>query len=274
MPVRTSKIHEVPLGTKCPAFELETVDTKEIVTRDGLAKKSKNFKGICVMFLCNHCPIVGHIRSSLALLVEMYQEQGIAFVGIMPNELSIAAMNNPSEMRAEIKHFKYTFPYCFDGDKQQVSRDIGVAVTPDFFVYDKEFKLVYRGAFDASRPTPQGYFNPSEPLWTVEGIKVGATPDGSYLRAALDALISENTSIISSIPQHPSEGCSVKWIPGENEPSWSVSEYQYPEAVSYHHAWNRKYYLWAIAYDAVYYVLSFFGYERPPIGNELRKGGI
>uniref|UniRef100_A0A7S3PLA2 Thioredoxin domain-containing protein n=1 Tax=Aplanochytrium stocchinoi TaxID=215587 RepID=A0A7S3PLA2_9STRA len=274
MPVRTSEIHEVPLGTKCPEFELTTVDTGKKITRESLVKETEDFKGLCVMFLCNHCPIVGHIRASLALVAEMYQEQGIAFVAIMPNELSISAMNNPTEMCAEIKKFNYTFPYCFDGDKQKVSRDIGVAVTPDFFVYNKDLELVYRGAFDATRPSEQGFFTPGEVLWTVKDFKVGAPPDGLYLRSALDALVSEEKDKISKIQQFPAEGCSVKWIPGEQEPSWSVSEYNYPEAVKYHHAWNRKYYLWKFFYNIVYSFLGIFGYERPPIGNELNKGGI
>lgn len=87
MPIRTSSIHEVPLGTKCPNFQLKTVDSGETVTRESIVSQTENFKGLCIMALCNHCPVVGHIRPSLALVAEMYAEQGIAFLAIMPNEL-------------------------------------------------------------------------------------------------------------------------------------------------------------------------------------------
>merc|ERR1711988_1044627 len=116
---------------------LKAVDTGKPVTRDGLvSEKGKDFKGLVVMFICNHCPVCSHIRPSLAIVSEEYMEEGFAFIGIMPHELGVTPMNGPDEMKAEINQFDYKFPHCFDGDVQDASRAIGAVTTPDFFVYD------------------------------------------------------------------------------------------------------------------------------------------
>lgn len=274
MPITTSLDHPVALGTECPNFTLKRVDTGAAVTRDGLASaKGDKFKGLVAMFICNHCPVCSHCRPKISEVAKEYEEKGFAFIGIMPHELGVTPMNGPDEMKAEIDQFGYVFPYCFDGDCQKTSRDIGAVTTPDIFVYDSKLKLVYRGSFDATRPANQGNFQPpmgADKLFKGES-KVGAPSDGEYLKAALDALLEGKGS---KIEQYASEGCSIKWLPDGNEPSYSKSEYKLPESWAFHRAWNRKYFFWKHFYNFLYFFLGFFGYKRPAIGSELKQGGI
>lgn len=271
MPITTSLDNPVALGTECPDFKLKRVDTEEAVTRDGLVKaKGEDFKGLVVMFICNHCPVCSHIRPSLAMVCQEYQALGFSFIGIMPHELGLCPMNGPDEMKAEINQFDFTFPYCFDGDCQDTSKAIGAVTTPDIFVYDSKLKLVYRGPFDATMPGNKGGFQPPEGAEKLfsGGAKVGAVSDGAYLKAALDAL---STGRSSTIPQHPSEGCSIKWL-HKKEPSYCKPEG--PEGIAFHQAWNRRYFWWKYLYDVVYFCLGFLGIKRPAIGSLLHKGGI
>mmetsp|Transcript_15616 Transcript_15616/g.39732 ORF Transcript_15616/g.39732 Transcript_15616/m.39732 type:complete len:274 (-) Transcript_15616:200-1021(-) len=273
MPVTTSADNAVPLGTRCPSLAgLADCVTGQSVSLEVL-RGAEGFKGLVVMFICNHCPVVGHLRGAIQTLVEIYEMEGIAFVAIQPDETNMTPMNGAIEMRAEKDFFGYSFPYCFDGDKQVVSRAFGAVLTPDFFVYDTDLKLVYRGSFDATRPANKGMFQPGESLFKEPGVCVGATPDGAHLRAALDALLLGDAAQISKIPEHPSEGCSIKWLPGKDEPAWSHSEYggQYYE---HHMAWNRRYHRWRLIYDVVFFFLKFAGFKRPALGNELSPGGL
>lgn len=179
------------LGTKAPAFRLPD-PSGEWVSLDDF----KDSPVLLVVFMCNHCPFVRHIRSSLAQLIKEYQARGLAAVGIMSNDVSTYPDDRPEHMAEEIKGVGYTFPYVYD-ETQEAAKAYGAACTPDFFLFDKDRRLVYRGQYDDSRPSN------------------GRPVTGADLRAALDAVlagkpVSEN--------QRPSIGCNIKWKPG-NVPS-------------------------------------------------------
>jgi peroxiredoxin len=180
------------LGTNAPDFRL--VDTEgRTVSRDDFA----DAKALLVMFICNHCPYVKHVRHELARLAREYQGRGVAVVGISSNDVAAYPADGPDAMREEKERVGYTFPYLFD-ETQEVARAYGAACTPDFFLYDASRRLVYRGQLDGSRPS-------------------NAVPvTGEDLRAALDAVLDGR-----DIPpdQRPSLGCNIKWKPG-NAPAY------------------------------------------------------
>jgi thiol-disulfide isomerase/thioredoxin len=149
------------------------------------------------MFMCNHCPYVKHVRSGLAQLAKDYQAKGIAVVGISANDVQSHPDDSPAKMAAEAKDAGYTFPYLYD-ETQTVARAYQAACTPDFFLFDREKRLVYRGQLDDSRPG--------------NGIPV----TGKDLRAALDAVLAGQP-----VPkdQKASIGCNIKWKAG-NEPKY------------------------------------------------------
>ncbi|CAF0703753.1 thioredoxin family protein [Candidatus Methylacidithermus pantelleriae] len=182
----------LPLGTPCPDFALPDPSGK-IVRRD-------DFQGapaLLVMFLCNHCPYVKHIRHHLAEFCRNYQKRGVAIVGINSNDPQRYPEDSPERMAEEIKLVGYPFPYLFD-ESQEVAKAFRAACTPDFFLFDQDRKLVYRGQYDDSRPG--------------NGIPV----TGHDLARAIDALL-EGRPIPQD--QKPSLGCSIKWKPG-NEPDY------------------------------------------------------
>jgi len=181
----------LPLGTPAPDFALPDTD-RRTVTRDSLA----DAPALLVMFICNHCPFVKHIRSGLARFGRDYAGKGLAIVAINANDVSAYPADSPEKMAEEAKAAGYTFPYLYD-ETQEVARAYGAACTPDFFLFDRARKLVYRGQFDASRPSNR------------------APVTGSDLRAAADAVLAGRP-----VPedQRPSIGCNIKWKPG-NEPS-------------------------------------------------------
>lgn len=183
----------LPLGTEAPDFSLPNVDGKT-VSRDDFAEE----KALLVMFICNHCPYVKHIREGLAALGRDYQGKGVGVVAISANDVANYPEDSPSKMAEEAKRFGYTFPYLHD-EAQEVAKAYSAACTPDFFVFDKERKLVYRGQLDDSRP----------------GNDMPVT--GKDLRAALDAVLAGQP-----VPedQKPSIGCNIKWKPG-NEPAYA-----------------------------------------------------
>ncbi len=182
----------LPLGTEAPDFALPDTNGN-VVQRDDF----KGNKGLLVIFLCNHCPYVHHVRPKLAEVAREYQQQGIGIVGINSNDVSKYPDDSPEKMKAEVETHGYTFPYLFD-ESQQVAHVYRAACTPDFFLFDGELKLVYRGQFDASRP------NSDRPL------------TGEDLRAAMDAVLGGKPV---SDDQKPSAGCNIKWKPG-NEPDY------------------------------------------------------
>ncbi len=180
------------LGTQAPDFNLPDTNGNQI----SLAN-FKGAKGMLVIFMCNHCPYVIHLRDALAELAKQYQANGLAVIGINSNDASNYPDDSPEKMAEEVATQGYTFPYLYD-ESQAVAKAYMAACTPDFFLFDAEQTLVYRGQFDDSRPRNE------EPV------------TGADLRAAIDALLNS-----SAIPdeQKPSMGCNIKWKEG-NEPSY------------------------------------------------------
>lgn len=183
----------LPLGTSAPDFQLPDPVGKQF----SLAI-FKDKPALLVMFICNHCPYVKHLRAGLAQLANDYQPKGVAFVAINANDAQNYPDDAPPKMAEEARAAGYTFPYLFD-EKQSVAKAYHAACTPDFFLFDRDRRLVYRGQFDASRPG--------------NGIPV----TGKDLRAALDAVL---TGQLPSTQQSPSMGCNIKWKRG-NEPDYS-----------------------------------------------------
>ena len=182
----------LPLGTPAPDFSLVNVDG-QIVSRDSL----RGAPALLVIFMCNHCPYVIHVAPELARLAAEYQARGVAIVGISSNDVSAYPQDSPEQMVHEVEQRGYTFPYLFD-ETQEVAKAYHAACTPDFFLFDAEQKLVYRGQLDDSRPQS------NIPL------------TGTDLRAALDAVLSGKPV---SDQQKPSLGCNIKWQAG-NEPDY------------------------------------------------------
>ncbi|MEQ9409202.1 MAG: thioredoxin family protein [Fuerstiella sp.] len=176
----------LPLGTSAPDFSLPNVDDSIVSLADYAGKP------LLVIFMCNHCPFVIHLRSALADFAKEYQQKGLAVVGISSNDVEGYPQDGPEEMKQEAAAAGYKFAYLYDAD-QSVARAYKAACTPDFFLFDADHALVYRGQFDSSRP----------------GNDIPIT--GSDLKAACDAVLSGN-----DVPtdQKPSIGCNIKWKPG------------------------------------------------------------
>jgi len=183
----------LPLGTKAPAFRLPDTDGK-IASLDDF----KDAPALLVIFLCNHCPFVKHIRSELAKLTREYRDKGVAAVGISANDATAFPDDGPDLMAKEKAAVGYTFPYLYD-ENQDAAKAYQAACTPDFFVFDRARALVYRGQMDDSRPD------------------TGVPVTGKDLRAALDAVLAGKP--VASV-QKPSMGCNIKWKPGK-EPAYS-----------------------------------------------------
>jgi peroxiredoxin len=182
----------LPLGTAAPHFSLLNIDGKMTSLDD-----FKSAKGLVVIFMCNHCPFVKHLRSGLAQFAKDYKDKGIAVVGISSNDITSHADDSPAKMVEEHKAAGYTFPYLYDAT-QEVAKAFKAACTPDFYVFDQNHALVYRGQFDSSRPHN------------------GKPVTGSDLRNAVDQLLAGKGPVIE---QRPSLGCNIKWIPG-HEPTY------------------------------------------------------
>ncbi|MCE9594274.1 MAG: thioredoxin family protein [Planctomycetes bacterium] len=181
------------LGTRAPDFALQDSVTGNTVKLADFAKK----KALVVMFICNHCPYVKHVRDGLAAFGRDYEKSDAALVAISANDPETHPDDSPEKMAAEAKAAGYRFPYLFDAT-QAVAKSYTAACTPDFFLFDAFKKLVYRGQFDASRP----------------GNGVAVT--GEDLRAALDAVLAGKPI---SQKQKASLGCNIKWRAG-NEPAY------------------------------------------------------
>lgn len=182
----------IPLGTPAPDFSLVNIDGR-IVARDDF----RDAPALLVIFMCNHCPYVKHVGDALAQLAAEYQQRDVAIVGINSNDASGYPQDSPEQMIHEAEARGYTFPYLYD-ETQEVAKAYRAACTPDFFVFDADRRLAYRGQMDDSRPD--------------SGIPV----TGADLRAALDAVL---TGDRVPEPQKPSLGCNIKWKPG-NEPDY------------------------------------------------------
>lgn len=182
----------LPLGTRAPDFRLPNVDGSEVARADLAAAPAS-----VVMFLCNHCPFVVHIRDAVVQFAKDAMHQGVAVVAINSNDVEAYPDDSPEAMRAEADRYGFTFPYLYD-ESQSVAKAFRAACTPEFYLFDGQQKLVYRGRFDGSGP------------------RNDLAVTGAELRAAVDAVLSGTTV---GDHQSPSVGCNIKWKPG-NQPDY------------------------------------------------------
>jgi len=173
------------LGTKAPHFSLKDVITNQIVSFDDI----KGEKGTIVMFICNHCPFVIHINNEIVRLANDYRVLGFGFVAISSNDIEAYPQDSPAEMKNVARKLNYTFPYLYD-QTQEVAKSYDAACTPDFYVFNTQDKLIYRGQLDNSRPG--------------NGIPV----NGRDIRESLDCILNNHPQREN---QKPSIGCSIKW---------------------------------------------------------------
>jgi len=172
------------LGTTAPPFSLPDTDGRKVSLAD-----AGDAKAILVMFICNHCPFVKHVRAELAALGRDYAEKGTAIFAVSSNDVAAFPDDSPANMKKEKAAAGYVFPYLFD-ETQEVARAYHAACTPDFFLFDGKRRLVYRGQLDDSRPG--------------NGVPV----TGRDLRGALDAVLAGKAVAAG---QKPSLGCNIKW---------------------------------------------------------------
>jgi len=182
------------LGTKAPDFHLLDVVSGQLTTLDTFRDK----KALLVMFICRHCPYVQHIKRELARLGRDYSPKQVGLVAISSNDSDAYPDDAPEQLRQMAAEEGFNFPFCYD-ETQEVAKSYAAACTPDFFLFDQNRSLVYRGQLDDSRP------GNSEPV------------TGRDLRAALDALL-EGSPV--NREQKASVGCNIKWKKG-NEPRYS-----------------------------------------------------
>lgn len=180
------------LGTPAPDFDLPEPSGKRVRLADFSAAQ-----GLVVAFICNHCPFVKHIREGLAAYARDYAERNIALVAINANDFVTYTGDTPERMQEEIDSFGYSFPYVYD-ESQQVAKDYRAACTPEFYLFDADRKLVYRGRFDAATP------GNDEPV------------TGRELRRATEALLAGKAPVPD---QKPGVGCNIKWKAG-NAPDY------------------------------------------------------
>ncbi|WP_437396923.1 thioredoxin family protein [Flagellimonas lutimaris] len=176
----------LPLGTKAPEFELLDTVSDKTLSLD----KIKGDKGTVIMFICNHCPFVIHVNPKIVTLAKEYQEKGIAFVAISSNDVENYPQDSPHLMKEKAMEEDYSFPYLYD-ETQEVAKSYDAACTPDFYLFDSDMSLVYRGQLDDSRPGN------------------GVPLTGTDLKNAMDAVI-DGKEVDSD--QKPSLGCNIKWI--------------------------------------------------------------
>jgi peroxiredoxin len=181
------------IGTKAPDFQLKDVVGGSAVSLASFEGK----RGLLVMFICRHCPFVVHVREELARLGRDYADADLGIVAISSNDAQSYPDDGPEMLRAMAEQLGFTFPFCYD-ETQEVARSYRAACTPDFYLFDGDRKLVYRGQLDDSRPGN------------------GKPVTGRDLRAAIDAVLA-GEAVASE--QLPSIGCNIKWKPG-NEPSY------------------------------------------------------
>ncbi|HIN95417.1 MAG TPA: thioredoxin family protein [Planctomycetes bacterium] len=174
----------LPLGTTAPDFSLLNVNGQTVSRSD-----FQDAKGLLVIFMCNHCPFVIHLADQLAQFARDYHDAGLAIVAISSNDVSNHPQDSPEQMVHEAEQRGYIFPYLYD-EEQEVAKAYHAACTPDFFLFDGNHQLVYRGQFDSSRPD--------------SGIPVS----GEDLRQAVDAMLAGQAV---SEDQQPSLGCNIKW---------------------------------------------------------------
>ena len=179
------------LGTQLPSFSLPDFNGKTVSDAD-----VKGSKALLVAFICKHCPFVKHIRPEFAKYAKEYEAKGLKVVAVASNSIEEFPEDGPEGMKEEAAEAGYNFPYLFD-EKQKVAKQFKAACTPDFFLFDADRALVYRGQLDDSRP------------------KNDVPVDGRDLRRALDAVAAGHG--LDDVEQKPSIGCNIKWKPG-NDP--------------------------------------------------------
>lgn len=181
------------LGTPLIPFSLPDVDGK-IIDSDSFSTAD----AIVVAFICNHCPFVKHIENGLIQCAKDYEDKSVGFVAISSNDIEKYPDDSPEKMKEVSERMNYPFVYLFD-PQQEVAKNYHAACTPDFFLFSKDKKLVYRGQFDDSRPGN------------------GKPVTGKDLRNAIDLVLADKE--VPADGQKPSIGCNIKWIPG-NEPDY------------------------------------------------------
>ena len=182
----------LPLGTQAPDFRLPDTSGRNVSLSD-----FRGASALLVAFICNHCPYVKHIRWGLAQLARDFEERGVVVVGISSNDAVNYPADSPAKMAEEVKAAGYIFPYLYD-ESQATAKAYRAACTPDFYLFDKEQRLVYRGQFDDSRPGS------------------GVPVTGKDVREALEAVLTGKEPLAK---QKPSIGCNIKWKRG-NEPEY------------------------------------------------------
>lgn len=180
------------IGTKAPDFSLPDVVTGRMVSAADAGGKP-----LLVMFICRHCPYVKHVQQQLAAVGADYGHRGVAIVAISSNDAAEHPDDRPESLKAMAQELGFSFPLCYD-ESQDVAKAYAAACTPDFFLFDRDGRLVYRGQLDGSRPSN------------------GTPVTGSDLRAALDDVLAGRAP---SADQRPSMGCNIKWKRG-NEPQY------------------------------------------------------
>jgi peroxiredoxin len=183
----------LPLGTKAPDFQLPDVVSGETISMASFAGK----QALLVMFICRHCPFVKHVQAELAKLGQDYADKNVGIVAISSNNVTTHPEDSPDLLKQMAIALGFNFPYCYD-ETQAVAKAYKAACTPDFFLFDGNFELVYRGQLDDSRPSND------KPV------------TGKDLRQAIDAVLAGQP--VNST-QTPSIGCNIKWQPG-NEPNY------------------------------------------------------
>lgn len=183
----------LPLGTIAPDFSLPDVVSGNTITLPTFADK----QALLVMFICQHCPFVKHIQDELARLGKDYSNRNLGIVGISANDVNNYPDDAPEKLKAMAQELDLPFPICYD-ESQEIAKAYTAACTPDFFLFDAQLQLVYRGQLDDSRPSN------------------GKPVTGADLRAAIDAVLAGQAV---NFQQQPSVGCNIKWKPG-NEPSY------------------------------------------------------
>ncbi|MEB3283628.1 MAG: thioredoxin family protein [Lyngbya sp.] len=181
------------LSTPAPDFQLPDVTTGETISLETFADK----KALLVMFICRHCPFVKHVQNELANIGKDYVPKGLGIVAISANYVQTHPDDAPEQLKEMAQELGFNFPYCYD-ETQEVAKKYTAACTPDFFVFDGDRQLVYRGQLDDSRPSN------NQPV------------TGKDLRMALDAVLDEQPV---NMEQKPSIGCNIKWHPG-SEPEY------------------------------------------------------
>lgn len=186
------------LGEPAPAFDLPDVQGETFSTSDAAGTP------LLVMFICNHCPYVKHVAPELARIGADYAATPLTIVAVQSNDVDEYPDDSPEKMGEEVESRGYVFPYVHDAD-QSVAAAYSAACTPDFFLFDADHRLAYRGQLDETRPIriSSGVYDSSE-----------SPPHGGYLRAAIDRVLAGEPPAPDQVP---SLGCNIKWKPG-NEP--------------------------------------------------------